>query len=283
MRIDRADSEAELLGAPSSSAEIVKVVAGNFEVRLAQNAAEIDAAQALRYRVFYEEMMARPTPEIASQRRDFDKFDTVCDHLLVLDRRRGEGPEGIVGTYRLIRRAAAAKVGGFYSAAEYDIGPMIHYPGEVLELGRSCIEKDARNTATMQMLWRGIALYAFHYNIQVMFGCASLPGTDTAQHALPLSYLHDHHLAPPEIRVRALAERYVEMNVLKQGNYDPRKAIARVPPLIKGYLRLGGSVGDGAVIDPEFNTTDVFITVKTELVTEKYIRHYERGMRETDD
>jgi putative hemolysin len=280
MRIDRADSEAELLGTPASSAEIVKVVAGDFEVRLAQTAAEIDAAQALRYRVFYEEMTAHPTPQMAARRRDFDDFDEVCDHLLVLDRRRGEGPEGIVGNYRLMRRAAAAKIGRFYSSAEYDIQPMIDYPGEVLELGRSCIDKNARNTATMQMLWRGIALYSFHYDIRVMFGCASLPGMDPTQHELAMSYLHHHHLAPPEIRVRALQSRYIEMNVLKAGSYDPRKALARVPPLIKGYLRLGGFVGDGAVIDPEFNTTDVFIIVKTELVTEKYIRHYERGMRE---
>ena len=283
MRIDRVDSEAELLGTPASSAEIVKVVAGDFEVRLARNAAEINAAQALRYRVFYEEMQARPTAEVAATRRDVDAFDSVCDHLLVLDRRRGAGPEGIVGTYRLIRRPAAARMGRFYSSAEYDIQPMIDYPGEVLELGRSCIERDARNTATMQMLWRGIALYAFHYNIQVMFGCASLPGTDPAQHALPLSYLYHHHLAPPEIRVRALAGRYVKMDMLAPGSYDARKAMARVPPLIKGYLRLGGFVGDGAVIDQEFNTTDVFIIVKTELVTEKYIRHYERGIRDQHD
>ena len=280
MRIDRADSEAELLGAPASSAEIVKVVAGDFEVRLAQSAAEIDAAQALRYRVFYEEMTAHPTPEMAAQRRDFDVYDKVCDHLLVLDRRRGEGPEGIVGTYRLIRRAAAAKIGRFYSSAEYDIQPMIDYPGEVLEVGRSCIEKDARNTATMQMLWRGIALYSFHYDIRVMFGCASLPGSDPSQHAMAMSYLYHHHLAPPEIRVRALASRYVKMDVQAPGSYDPRKAMARVAPLIKGYLRLGGFIGDGAVIDSQFDTTDVFIIVKTELVTEKYIRHYERGTRE---
>ena len=282
MRIDRADSEAELLGAPASSAEIVMVVAGDFEVRLAENAAEIDAAQALRYRVFYEEMTAKPTPEMAARRRDFDAFDAVCDHLLVFDHRRGEGPEGIVGTYRLTRRSAAAKIGRFYSSAEYDIQPLIDYPGEILELGRSCIAKDARNTATMQMLWRGIALYSHHYNIQVMFGCASMPGPDPAQHAQAMSSLYPHHLAPPEIRVRALASRYVKMDVLEPGSYDPRKAMARVPPLIKGYLRLGGFVGEGAVIDPEFGSTDVCIIVKTEIITEKYIRHYERGMREQE-
>jgi len=282
MRIDRADSEAELLGPPISNREIVQVVAGDFEVRLAQTAAEVDAAQALRYRIFYEEMAAHPSPEVAERRRDFDAFDEVCDHLLVLDRRRGDGPEGIVGTYRLIRRTAAAKAGRFYSSAEYDIQKMIDFPGEVLELGRSCIAQDARNTATMQMLWRGIALYDYHYDIRVMFGCASLPGTDPSQHALALSYLYHHHLAPPEIRARALPQRYVDMNMLAPDSYDKRRAISRVPPLIKGYLRLGGFVGDGAVIDREFNTTDVFIVVKTELVTEKYIRHYERGMREHD-
>ena len=279
MRIDRADSESELLGPPISNREIVQVVAGDFEVRLARTPAEIDAAQALRYRVFYEEMAAHPSPEVALERRDFDEFDRVCDHLLVLDRRRGEGPEGIVGTYRLIRREAAARAGRFYSAAEYEIQKMIDYPAEVLELGRSCVAKDARNTATMQMLWRGIALYCYHYDIKVMFGCASFPGTDPSQHAQAFSFLYHNHLAPPEIRARALPERYVDMNMMPPDSFDPRRAMSRVPPLIKGYLRLGGFVGDGAVIDGEFNSTDVFIVVKTELVTEKYIRHYERGVR----
>ena len=282
MRIDRADSEAELLGPPISNREIVKVVAGDFEVRLANTRPEIEAAQALRYRIFYEEMQAKPSPETAAIKRDFDAFDEVCDHLLVLDRRRGDGPESIVGTYRLIRRTAAAEMGRFYSSAEYDITKIIEYPGEVLELGRSCIAKDARNTATMQMLWRGIALYAYHYNVQVMFGCASFPGVDPQQHAQAMSYLHHHHLAPPEIRVRALESRYIKMDTLEPGSYDARKAMARVPPLIKGYLRLGGYVGDGAVIDQQFNTTDVFIIVKTELVTEKYMRHYERGAVDKD-
>src|SRR4029077_14574784 len=184
-----------------------------------------------------------------------------------------------VGTYRLMGRPAAAQMGRFYSSAEYDIQKMIDYPAEVLELGRSCIAKDARNTATMQMLWRGIALYAYHYDIHVMFGCASFPGTDPSQHAQAMSYLCHHHLAPPDIRVRALAHRYVKMDMLERDSYDARKAMARVPPLIKGYLRLGGFVGDGAVIDAQFGSTDVFITVKEEIITEKYIRHYERGIR----
>ena len=153
---------------------------------------------------------------------------------------------------------------------------------QLVELGRACVHSQHRNIAVLALLWRGIAAYVLTHRIDLMFGCASLPGTDPAQHAMAMSYLYHHHLAPPEIRVRALESRYVKMDMLEPGSYDTRKAMARVPPLIKGYLRLGGFVGDGAVIDSEFNTTDVFIIVKTELVTEKYMRHYERGVHDKD-
>lgn len=249
---------------------------GMLGVRLAEEPSEVAAAQALRYRVFYEEMGAEPTPEMARARRDFDRFDEVADHLLVLDHARGDGPQSVIGTYRLIRRSAAARIGRFYSAAEYDISTMVAYPGEILELGRSCVDASARNRPTMQLLWRGIATYIFHHQIDVMFGCASLPGTDPDALATPLSYLYYHHLAPPALRPRALAARYVDMRRLDGDAVDAAKGLAELPPLIKGYLRLGGFVGDGAVIDHQFNTTDVSIVVKTDLVTDKYYRHYER-------
>jgi putative hemolysin len=212
-------------------------------------------------------------------RRDFDGFDEFADHLLVIDNARGLGPDAVVGTYRLIRRPAAERAGRFYSAAEYDISTMVAYPGEILELGRSCVDASARNRPTMQLLWRGIAAYVFHYQIDLMFGCASLHGTDPDALAVPLSYLHYHHLAPPALRPRALPELYVDMRRLPPQAIDPAKALAELPPLIKGYLRLGGFVGDGAVIDRQFNTTDVSIVVKTDLVTDKYYRHYERQAR----
>ena len=253
------------------------IVAGSLEVRLAQSDAEIDAAQALRYRVFYEEMAARPTPEMAAHKRDFDEFDRICDHLLVLDHKLGHGPESVVGTYRLIRRPAAKLMGRFYSDAEYDISVLTSNPKEILELGRSCVDQAHRTRNTMQLLWRGIAAYVFHYDIAIMFGCASMPGTDIKALAAPLSYLYHHHLAPPELRPRALPDRYVDMAILPPSQIDTRAALNELPPLIKGYLRLGGFVGDGAVIDTQFNTTDVCIVVKTDLVTEKYYRHYERA------
>jgi len=259
------------------------IVSGALEVRLAETAAEIDAAQALRYRVFYDEMAARPSPEMAARKRDFDEFDQWCDHLLVIDRKRGLGAEGVVGTYRLIRRPVAERLGHFYSAAEYDIGILTRYDGEILELGRSCVDQAFRTRPTMQLLWRGIAAYVFHFDIAVMFGCASLPGTDPLALSMPLSYLHHHPLAPPALRPRAVASRYVSMNILPSSEINTRAAINALPPLIKGYLRLGGFVGDGAVIDEQFNTIDVCIVVKTDLVTDKYFKHYERTAREGGD
>lgn len=253
---------------------------GNLEVRLAETEDEIDAAQALRYRVFYTEMQARPTPDMAVRQRDFDVYDEVCDHLLVIDHQRGSGADSVVGTYRLIRRAAALRIGHFYSSTEYDVRPLTGYPGEILELGRSCVDSLYRNRPTMQLLWRGIAAYVFQYDIALMFGCASLPGTNPAEIATPLSYLHHHHLAPPALRPVALPERYVSMALMGPEAVDAKRAIADLPPLIKGYLRLGGFVGDGAVIDHQFNTTDVCVVVKTDQVTDKYLRHYERRNRE---
>jgi putative hemolysin len=148
-----------------------------------------------------------------------------------------------------------------------------------LELGRSCTAAAYRSRAVMQLLWRGIAAYVFHYGIDLMFGCASLPGTDPDALAPELTYLATHHLAPAAIRPRALPARYVEMHRLDPAAIDPKQALMSLPPLIKGYLRLGGFVGEGAVIDRQFNTTDIAVVVQTDLVTEKYYRHYEREAR----
>jgi len=260
---------------------IVDIRSGPLQVRLAETAADIDAVQALRYRIFYESLGARPLPEMSRRRRDFDRFDNDCDHLLVLDRGNGRGSNSVVGTYRLLRRDAARRLGGFYSADEYDIAPLVGHNGEILELGRSCVDSAYRQRPAMQLLWNGIAAYVFHHDITVMFGCASLPGTDPDALATPLSYLHYYHLAPPALRPRALNERYVDMRRLSIGAIDPGRALAALPPLIKGYLRLGGFVGEGAVIDDQFNTTDVCILVKTDLVTAKYSRHYERKCKDT--
>jgi len=269
--------------APGAENGFGELRAGTLGCRLATTEAEIDAVQALRYRVFYGELGAKADPATAADQRDKDAYDAVADHLLVLDHAIGPGPEGIVGTYRLIPREAAAKVGRFYSADEYDLTPMLTFPGRILELGRSCVALAYRNRAVMQLLWRGIAAYIFRHKIDLMFGCASLPGTDPDALALELTYLYANHLAPPALRLRALPHRYVDMNRLDPATIDQRKALNALPPLIKGYLRLGGFIGDGAVIDWQFNTTDVAVLVKSDLITDKYYRHYERQLRDALD
>ena len=250
------------------------VNAGNLVVRLADSQEEVEAALELRYRVFYQEMAAKPSPEMAARGHDFDAYDEIADHLLVIDHSVGRGARGVVGTYRLIRRPAAERLGRFYSADEFDIAKLLTFPGEILELGRSCVGSEYRTGRTMQLLWRGITAYIVQHDIELMFGCASLPGTDPDQLALPLSYLHHHHMAPPALRPRALTHRRVEMDRLPPDAIDEKLAVARVPPLIKGYLRLGGFVGEGAVIDFQFATTDVCVVVKTDLITQRYYRYY---------
>jgi putative hemolysin len=220
-------------------------------------------------------MGALPTPDMAAAGRDFDEFDAVCDHLLVIDRMKGDGAKGVVGTYRLQRRNSP-KFSKFYSASEYDIATINAFPGHVLELGRSCVDPAYRTRMTMQCLWRGIAGYVFTHKIDLMFGCASLHGINTQALAVPLSFLYHKHLAPESIRPRALPSIYANMNLLPAELVNTRQAVEELPPLIKGYLRLGGFVGDGAVIDHQFNTTDVCVIVKTDLITDKYFRHYDR-------
>jgi len=259
---------------------------GSLEVRLAHTAREIDAAQALRYRVFYEEMSARPDAEMSARKRDFDRFDEFCDHLLVVDHTLMTGraaggdtpPEAVVGCYRLLRQDVAERHGGFYTASEYDIAPLLARAGpglRFLELGRSCVLPPYRNKPTVELLWHGIMHYVTTHNLDVMFGCASFEGTDPDKLALPLSYLYHHHLTPPEWYVRALADRYVEMNRIPKAQINPREALRGLPPMIKGYLRAGCYIGVGAVVDEQFGTTDVLILFPVSQISERYMSKWE--------
>jgi putative hemolysin len=254
----------------------VDAVAGTLRIRIAETDDEVAASQRLRYGVFIEEMNARPTAAQRSAGREFDAYDPYADHLLVFDGNLGTGPDAVVGTYRLMRRPQAARAGQFYTADEYDIAPLVDYPGEIMELGRSCVARTYRTGGLMQLMWRGIAEYVLHYDVQIMFGCGSMHGTDPDALGQQLAYLHHYHLAPPALRPVAVPDRYVNLERLSAESINPKRALAKLPPLIKGYLRLGGVVGDGAVIDYEFNTTDVCVVVKTDQVTDRYVKHLTR-------
>lgn len=255
---------------------------GTLEVRLARNAAEVRRAQRLRYQVFYREMSALAGAAVSLAQRDIDLFDAICDHLLVIDHGAGEWrpgrPEVIVGTSRLLRQDVAGR-GGFYSASEFDVGALINRHGGLrfLELGRSCVLPAYRNRRTVELLWHGIWSYVLAHRVDVMIGCASLEGTDPDRLALPLSFLHHHARAPEEWRTRALPGRYVSLDRLPADGVDPRAALAALPPLIKGYLRLGAFVGDGAVVDRRFGTTDVLIVLPVSAISARYLSHFGPG------
>ena len=264
-------------GSQTGLAERILGRIGQLQVRLARNPDEVEAAQQVRFRVFHEEQGARFDAAAAAGRRDADRFDAVCDHLLVLDTTLpGPDRNRIVGTYRLLRRQGAAEVGGFYSEGEYDIRSLIEGPRAdgFLELGRSCVLPAYRTKRTIEVLWQGIWAYVLHHGITVMGGCASLRGVIPAEHAEVLSFLAHNCRVEPAWEVRALPHRYCTMDLIPPEAIDARSAFQRMPPLLKGYLRLGARIGDGCVIDPDFRTVDVFVVLPVESISPRYITYY---------
>jgi putative hemolysin len=260
---------------------------GNLEVRLAQDRKDIQRAQRLRFEVFYEEMSATPSVIAGMRRLDQDPYDAICDHLLVEDRAleaafqpdawmRTRKPH-VVGTYRVLRQDVAQRSLGFYTASEYDIGPMIAAKSpryRFMELGRSCVLQPYRTKRSVELLWHGLWTYIREHRVDVMIGCASFEGTDPDAHAMALSFLHANALAPPEWRCRAHDRLHVPMNRIAPDKIDAKAALKALPPLIKGYLRLGAFVGDGAVIDRQFGTTDVFVILPVENIDPRYFDHF---------
>lgn len=254
---------------------------GSLEVRLARSVGEVKKAQTLRYHVFYEEMSAIADALTLASGRDRDAFDAICDHMLVLDHDVPAKPfrkakPRIVGCYRLLRRDVAERHGGFYSAGEFDLAPLLarHPATSFLELGRSCVLKPYRNKRTVELLWHGVWSYILANRIEAMFGCASLEGTDPNLLALPLSFLAQHARTPEEWQVRARPERYVEMNRLPPDQVNVKAALHALPPLIKGYLRLGATFGEGAVVDDQFGTTDVMVMMPVAALSTRYVNYY---------
>lgn len=250
---------------------------GPLEVRLARNSSEIAAAQEVRFRVFYDELGAKRDFVHELEARDADRFDQICDHLVVFDTSIG-GPDHrqIVGTYRLLRQEVAVDGGGFYSSGEFEMDVLVaRHPGRrFLELGRSCVLPEYRTKRTVELLWQGVWAYARRYRVDVMTGCASFHGVIPAAHAEALSFLAHHCQADGEWSTRAIPSRFHTMDLMPVEAVDPKAALLAMPPLIKGYLRLGARFGEGCVIDRDFATTDVFVILPVERIAERYINYY---------
>lgn len=250
---------------------------GTLETRLARTNREIDAAQAIRYRVFVEEMQAELPADAMRRKRDIDGYDSFCDHLLVLDRSiEGDSEDQIVGTYRLLRQDVAMANGGFYSASEFDIDALIarHPDKRFMELGRSCVLPEYRTKRIVELLWQGNWAYALKHGMSAMFGCASFPGIHPESHALALSFLHHNVAAKDEWAVDALPHLAHDMDMMPVEAINPKRALMTLPPLIKGYLRLGAMVGTSAVVDKAFNTTDVLIVLPISSISDRYLNYY---------
>lgn len=245
-----------------------------FTTRLAQSDADIRAAQRLRYDVFVKELGATHETIDHENRREADRFDPFYDHLLLID----EANENcVVGVYRLLRSDMVHKTGGFYSQDEYDLTPLVASGRKLLELGRSCLHSEYRGGAAMMVMWQALADYVATHQIEVLFGVASFHGTDPKPFAQALSFLHHNHLAPEHLRVQAYSGAVQTMDLVPQQDINRKEAIKQVPALIKAYLRLGGFVGQGAFVDQEFNTTDVFLVLDTERMNKKQTQLYTKA------
>lgn len=263
----------DLMGLPKTLGAL-----GALEARLATTKAEIRRAQKLRYRVFFEEGGATPDATARLIQRDVCPFDRVCDHLIVVDTSipRTDGTPTVVGAYRLLRGDVADAHFGFYSAGEFDVASLAaRHPGKrLMELGRSCVAPGYRGKRTLELLWRGIWAYARHHRIDVMFGCASFPGADPQEHVAALRFLRGESGADALWDVEAAAGRAVELAPAGPEAIDPRAALRALPPLIKGYWRLGAKFGPQAVVDESFGATDVFAVMPVAEIEPRYLQHF---------
>ena len=246
-------------------------------LRLARDDRDLRAAQRLRYEVFVEELGAAGPGVDHVARLERDEFDPHFEHLLLIDNRRDpEELHDVVGAYRLLPPERVAAAGGYYSEGEFDLSDLRASGRRLLELGRSCVHRDMRGGAAMFLLWNGLAEYVLERGIEVMFGAASFHGTDVATLAKPLSLLYHFHRAPEGLRVVALPEHRLEMNLMPLDQVNRAEAMAGIPALIKAYLRLGGHVSDGAWVDADFNTTDVCLVMDTARMSAKHRDFYIR-------
>lgn len=251
-----------------------------LHVRLANDGDDLRAAQRLRYDVFVHELGAAGSNVDHAHRLEIDPLDDACDHLLLIDRRRDPaGLDHVVGVYRLLDEEGAARMGRFYCDGEYDLSPLRRSGRRLIELSRSCVHPDYRRGPAMMYLWQGVAEYVLRREIEVMFGVASFKGTDPAQHAQALSLLHHFHLAPPALRPRALPGHFQPINLMAPDSIDQKAALASMPALIRGYLRLGGFVGEGAFIDRDFNAVDVCLIMDATAMSARHVGYYTRRVQ----
>ncbi len=249
----------------------------DYEVRLTRNKDERRQVRQLRYDVFVEEEGASATEEQRNLREEYDAYDRFAEYLAVFHNGK------IVGTYRIIDRDAAEKMGSFYTETEFNLSKIKKVDGNIAEMSRACVAREYReNALVMRMLWAGLGEYVMRRKIAILFGVASWVGTKPVESAQAISYLYYNHLSPLGLRATVLSENFADgvnqkqsrMNILPRDFVDEADARRQMTPLIKGYLRLGATFGKGVFIDKPFNTYDVFVMVQTKKISATYQKHF---------
>ncbi len=268
----------ELSPEPSSfSRALAPIVAGRYEARRANSSQEILQAQKLRYQVMYAEKGGRPDLQKVKNKADIDQWDDCAHHIVVVDNKNK--PAKVVGTLRLVSNLSLAEDQRFYTEETFDLSALrSHYPS-MLELGRFCIDPKVRNGVILMLIWKYAMQFIVTNKIDVMFGCASFPGTDIDKHRDVLTYLYKNNLAPKEL-MPVPVTNHVKIADISSHRTDFDNATKGIPTLLRGYLKLGAKTSDTAIIDPVFNTTFICIYVdaksmlseNTTLVTSKTIR-----------
>ena len=237
------------------------VVPRHLTSYLARNSHEVFEAQRLRFKVFAEEMGA--TLPSAKEEIDRDIFDKYCEHLIV----RESAENKVVGTYRILSPSQAQKIGGYYAQTEFDLTRLLHLRHSLVEVGRSCVHRDHRNGATITQLWSGLAKYMQQNGHEYLIGCASISIADGGHVAASLyRKLNRVYAAPIEYSVFPRCP--LPLDALNQ-YLDPP-----IPPLLKGYLRLGAYICGEPAWDPEFNTADLLILLPMSRMSERYAKHF---------
>jgi putative hemolysin len=232
-----------------------------YRVALARSEEEVREAQRLRYKVFVEELGARIQTRLPQH--DIDLYDTFCEHLIV----RESHADRIVGTYRILSPAAARRVGNYYSENEFYINRLHNLRGRMVEVGRSCIHPEHRSGAVITLLWAGLAEYMVGNGYDYLIGCASIGMADGGHNAANLfCQIAPEHMAPAEYRV--FPQHGLPFERLANG--QP----ALMPPLIKGYLRVGAWVCGEPAWDPDFNTADLLLLLPMSRMNARYMRHF---------
>lgn len=252
LQADRADNERMTNTMERERSRGARVV---LSTSLARDARDIQAAQALRYRVFAEEMGAA-MPKGATG-LDRDEFDAHCEHLLLHD-----GAGRVIGTYRLLPAGVAARLGRFYSGSEFDLGQLVQLPG-LVEVGRACIDPRFRTGAALSALLAGLARHIHRRGWEHVFGCASIPvGSDPGAVASLCGRLLRAHQAPAEWRVTPNQPFDVRVG--------PGRPPRPIPPLLRGYLRMGAVVCGPPAWDPHFRTADVVLVLPMARLDQRY-------------